>query len=50
MMIEKLTWILEGFLLLGLFCMFLVDNKGLWLRPAPRGASDDSHREIRTGR
>jgi len=30
-MIEKLIWILEGFLLFGLVCMFLADNKGLWL-------------------
>ena len=31
-MIEKLTLILEGFLLFALFCMFLGANKGLWLR------------------
>jgi hypothetical protein len=49
-MIEKLTWILEGFLLFGLLCMFLADNKGLWQRPRSRGTNDDSYREIRTGK
>ncbi len=48
-MIGKLTWILEGLLLLGLLCMFLVDNSGLWSRPRPQGTNDDSHREMRTG-
>jgi len=47
-MIEKSTLILEGFLLFGLFCMFLVDNRALWLRPSG-GTNDDSYREIRTG-
>jgi len=49
-MIEKLTWILEGSVLFGLVCMFLADNKGLWLRPKSRGTNDDSHREVRTGK
>ena len=49
-MFEKLTWILEGFVLFGLYHMFLVDNKGLWLRPKSRGTNDDSYREIRTGK
>jgi len=49
-MIEKLTWILEGFLLLGLFCMFISDNRGLWSRPRSWGTNDDTHREMRTGR
>jgi hypothetical protein len=49
-MIGKLTLILEGFLLFGLFFMFLVDNKGLWLRPRSGGTNDDSYREIRTGK
>jgi hypothetical protein len=46
----KLTWVLEGILLLGLFWMFLADNKGLWLRPKADGTDDDTHREIRTGK
>jgi hypothetical protein len=50
LMSEKWTWILEGFLLFGLVCMFLADNKGLWLRPKSRGANDDSYREIRAGK
>jgi hypothetical protein len=29
---EKITLILVGFFLFGLFCMFLVDNMALWLR------------------
>jgi hypothetical protein len=45
-----MTWILEGFLLFGLLCMFLADNKGLWARPSSRGKNDDSHGEIRTGK
>jgi len=49
-MIEILTLILEGFLLFGLFCMFLVDNKVLWQRPTSRGTNDDSYREIRAGK
>ncbi len=49
-MIDKLTWILEGFLLFGLVCMFLTDNKGLWVRPTSRGTNDDSYGEIRTGK
>ncbi len=48
-MIEKLTLVLEGLLLVGLLCMFLVDNSGLWSRPRSQGTNDDSHREIRTG-
>jgi hypothetical protein len=48
-MSEKLTWILEGILLLGVVWMFLLDNKGLWVRPKSRGPDDDTHREIRTG-
>jgi hypothetical protein len=47
-MAEKLTWILEGIVLLGLAWMFLMDNKGLWLRPKPDGTNDDNYREIRT--
>ncbi len=49
-MIEKLTLILEGFVLFGLFCMFLADNKGLWSRPKSQGISDHSHREVHTGK
>jgi len=49
-MIEKLTLILEGILLLGVLWMFLFDNKGLWVRPKSRGPDDDTHREIRTGK
>ena len=49
-MIEKLTLILEGFLLFGLFCMFLTDNRGLWLRPKSQGISDLSNREVHTGK
>jgi hypothetical protein len=49
-MIEAMTWVLEGIVLFGLFCMFLTDNKGLWVRPRSLGIGDDSHREIRSGR
>ena len=49
-MIEKLTWIFEGLLLLDLLYMFVIDNRGLWSRPRARGANDDSHREVRTGK
>jgi hypothetical protein len=48
-MAEKLTWILEGLLLLGVFWMFIFDNKGLWVRPKSEGPDDDTHREIRSG-
>jgi hypothetical protein len=48
-MAEKLTWILEGILLLGVFWMFLADNKGLWLRPKPQGTDDEGYRELRSG-
>lgn len=50
LMFEKLTWILEGLLLFGLYRMFLVDNKTLWLIPKSGGTNDDSYREIRTGK
>jgi hypothetical protein len=43
------TWILEGILLLGVVLMFVLDNKGLWVRPKSEGPNDDAHREIRTG-
>jgi hypothetical protein len=49
-MIEAMTWILEAILFFGVLCMFLTDNKGLWVRPRSLGPSDDSHREIRSGR
>jgi hypothetical protein len=49
-MFEKLTWILEGLLLLGLYYMFLADNKGLWLRPKSNGTNDGSYGEMRTGK
>jgi hypothetical protein len=49
-MTEKLTLIVEGFVLFGLFCMFLADNKGLWLRPKSQGLSDHSRREVYTGK
>ncbi len=49
-MIEKWIWILEGALLFGLFCMFIADNRALWLRPGSQGPDDDSHREIYTGK
>jgi hypothetical protein len=48
-MAEKLTWLLEGILLLGVVAMFFADNKGLWVRPTSQGSDDDSHREIRSG-
>jgi hypothetical protein len=46
---EAMIWVLEGIVLIGLFCMFLEDNKGLWVRPRSLGPTDDSHREIRSG-
>ena len=49
-MIEKLIWILEGAVLFGLYCMFLVDNRALWSRPRSQGTDDDNHREIYTGK
>jgi hypothetical protein len=49
-MIEILTLALEGFLLLGLGCMFLADNKGLWVRPMSQGPDDDSFREVSSGK
>jgi hypothetical protein len=49
-MIEAMTWVLEGIVLFGVFCMFLTDNKGLWVRPRSLGINDDSHREIHSGR
>jgi hypothetical protein len=49
-MFEKLTWILEGFVLFGLYHIFFVENKGLWLRPQSQGTDDDSYREISTGK
>jgi hypothetical protein len=45
----QMTWILEGILLLGVFCMFMFDNKGLWTRPKSDGPNDDAYRETRTG-
>jgi hypothetical protein len=45
----QMTWILEGILLLGVFWMFMSDNKGLWTRPKSEGPDDATHREIRTG-
>jgi|SRR5215472_2256610 len=38
-MSEKLTLILAGIVLFGLYCMFLIDNIALWLRP--RGGTND---------
>jgi hypothetical protein len=49
-MIGIWPWILEGILLFSIFCMFLDDNRGLWVKPRSRGRNDDSHREIRTGK
>jgi hypothetical protein len=50
LMIEILTLALEAFVLLGLCCMFLADNKGLWVRPMSQGPDDDSFREVSSGK
>lgn len=44
-----IEWILEGLLLIGLFCMFVDDNRALWERPRSLGPTDDNHLEIPSG-
>jgi hypothetical protein len=50
LMLEILTLMAEGAVLLGLFCMFLDDNKGLWIRPMSQGPDDESFREVGSGK
>jgi len=48
--IEKLFLIVVGFLIFGLLCKFLADNKALWQRPRQRGPNDPNYQEIPKGK